>query len=81
MGACVSLWCSLSTPWADLRRLHGEKVFEEAIKIAHEKCLISSKTDVVIATAGTPYGTMGAANVIRVLTGDGGKPPANLKIA
>jgi len=59
----------------------SEKLFEKAIESAWEKHLLTSKDDIVIATAGLPYGTKGAANVIRVITGDAGKPPAFQKIA
>jgi len=56
-------------------------VFEKSIEIARQRMLVTSNDDIVIATAGLPYGTAGAANVIRVLSGDAGKPPAFKKIA
>lgn len=58
----------------------SETVFEKAIEFARQKQLVTSNDDIVIATAGLPYGTPGAANVIRVITGDAGKPPANQQI-
>jgi pyruvate kinase len=61
-------------------RLHGEAVFEKAVEIARERHLVTSNDDIVIATAGMPYGTPGAANVIRVLSGNAGKPPAHVQI-
>jgi len=56
-------------------------VFEKAVDIARQLLLVTSNDDIVIATAGMPYGTPGAANVIRVLSGDAGKPPAFTRIA
>ena len=58
----------------------GEKVFEKAVEIAKQRKLIDGSDDIIIATGGLPYGTPGAANVIRILTGDAGKPPANVEI-
>ena len=59
---------------------YGEAIFEKAIELCKHRKLIDSAEDIVIATAGVPYGTPGAANVVRILTGDAGKPPANVEI-
>lgn len=64
----------------DPSEFEGDAIFEKAIEICKEKFLVTSDDDVVIATAGLPYGTEGAANVIRVLSGNAGKPPANVQI-
>jgi pyruvate kinase len=65
----------------DPKDMKDDSVFEKAIEIARQRVLVESNEDIVIATAGIPYGTPGAANVIRVLSGDAGKPPAFTKIA
>jgi len=65
----------------DPKDMKDDSVFEKAIEIARQRVLVESNEDIVIATAGVPYGTPGAANVIRVLSGDAGKPPAFTKIA
>jgi pyruvate kinase len=58
----------------------GEGVFEKAVEIAKQRKLVDGPEDILIATGGLPYGTPGAANVIRILTGDAGKPPADVEI-
>lgn len=55
-------------------------VFEKAVEIAKRRRLVDDPTDVLVATAGLPLGTEGAANVIRVITADAGKPPAFKRI-
>jgi len=58
----------------DPREYNEESLYAKIVEIAHEKSLVSSKSDIIVVTSGVPYGTRGAANVIRVLSGDGGKP-------
>jgi pyruvate kinase len=65
----------------DPKTLADSSVFEKAVDIARQRLLVTSNNDIIIATAGMPYGTPGAANVIRVLSGDAGKPPAFTRIA
>jgi len=64
----------------DASEFEGDAIFEKVIEVCKEKFLVTSDEDIVIATAGLPYGTEGAANVIRVLSGNAGKPPANVQI-
>jgi len=54
-----------------------ETLFAKAVAFARQKHIVTENSDILIATAGLPYGTKGAANVIRVITGDAGKPPAD----
>lgn len=54
--------------------MSDEAVFAKVCEIAREKELITADTDLMIATSGIPYGTPGAANVIRVISGDAGRP-------